>query len=484
MNTIAIIPAKACSTRCPGKNLRQFVGLPLFMHSVLYAQHEGIEPIVSTDSDEVVAVCTQRGVRVVREVVDESNMANCVRQVLAQVPCEAFVLLQPTSPLRCPGMLRRMLQALRENKCESAFTASPIKPIGLLDGKFCCAGRDQDTKERFWHFDGNIVAVSRAYFERNGELFDDRSLPFENTFPCMLQIDTEEEFAALHHLAMHGDFRKYLPPFVRRVCVVSNRPYFLRDYSAFVDGCDIVIRISKMENLDSGLSGSKTDVAVVACWAGYLAYSRAARHVDALKNVPTIFFDPESVELTRLFCEQEGIDHWAFIPEAENKESWHFSTFGKAVLLADRLFPEAKLYCLADLDVALRTSNSIKHTYSKEQPYVEALLQKGRLINILEDELPEDQCCFSLEIAPEKASMLIRMRLRQASHTIEHECVEVRHPQWKDMLRMADGVACRARRNDCAEVIERANDHFILKWDNWGVEKFVRHSDGFFVLAK
>ena len=485
MKHIAIIPAKANSSRCPGKNLRSFVGHPLFLHSVFYARREGVEPIVSTDSEEVMAICQRQRVRFLREVVDDSNMSNCVRQVLERVPCDSFAMLQPTSPMRLSGMLRRMLETLESHQCETAFTAWRLKPIGLWEGRFLRAYRDQDTKVHFMHFDGNILVATRAFFERTGELFDDCSLPFENTFPCTLQIDSEDEFTALQHLAMHGSFSQFLPSNVRRVCIVSNRHAFLRDYSSFVDGCDVVIRISKMENLDDGLTGQKTDMAVVACWGGYLAYSRAQRHVEALKNVPMVFFDPETIELTRRFCEQEGITRWAFIPEAEQTSSWHFSTFGKAVLLADRLFPDAELFSLADLDVSVRTSNSPKHTYSGEQAYVDSLVKSGRLKSILEEgETPEGGYTYSLPIPEEKRPLLLRMKLRIAPGSVKHEVVQVRHPRWRDSLRIAEDVACRVHGGDCARITERSDTGFSLKWDRWGKEQFSLQSDGVYHFFK
>lgn len=484
MKTIAIIPAKGQSLRCPDKNIRQFAGRPLFLHSVQYARNEGIEPIVSTDSEAIMALCREHGVHYVRETVDDSTMANCVRQVLKQVPCEYFVILQPTSPLRHPGLLTSMLQECWSGKCESAYTAQPIKPIGHWNGHFLRAYREQDVKQKFMFFDGNILVGKRTFFERSEELFNDDSVPFPHDFPANLQIDTEEEFAALEQLALHGDFSSLLPvrkP--RRVCIVSNRPYFTRNYSAFVDSCDVVIRISKMCNIDTGLSGFRTDMAVVACWQGYLAFSRKARHMDALLQVPFLFFDPESMGLTQKFCEDEQISRWSFLPPAVEKKSYHFSTFGKAVVLADWLFPDSELYCLADLDVSQRTGNSPKHTQSQEKPFIDTLLESGRLTNIIEDDKAEADCLYSTQLSPAHREMADKWILCHNPTSMDHRLIRMRHPQWKDDVRLSSNVACRVHRADTASVVHESDTSITMKWDRWGIETFNLNAEGVYDLA-
>lgn len=483
MKTIAIIPAKGNSLRCPHKNLREFMGLPLFLHSAFYARNEGVEPIVSTDSEEVASLCRVHNLRVALETVDDSTMANCVRQVLAQAPCEAFAILQPTSPFRKSGLLQEMLAALDEGRCESAFTARDTKPIGLLDGHFRRACRDQDTHNRFLFFDGNISVATRAFFERGGELFDDASVPFANSFPCTLQIDTEEEFAALRHLSTHADFLPLLPSRVRRVCIVSNRPYFERDYSAFIDSCDVVIRVSKMGNLDTGLTGCKTDMAVVSCWQHYMTYSRAERHVEELCQVPYIYFVPWQKELTRQFACSEGIQGWAFLPPATERKSIQFTTFAKAVVLGEWLFPEAELFCLADMDVSLRC-HAANHINSGDNAYLASLVSSGRMTCILEDGLPEQECRFSCAIPPEKQGRATKARLRHAPASIGHETVRVRHRQWSDDVRLAGKAACRVHRDDDADVLFFDGNFLSLKWDKWGTEHFQKEAGGSYVQCQ
>ena len=57
--TIAIIPARGNSKRLPQKNIRMLDGIPLFVHSILYAQKHSdiIDAIcVTTDDNDIIKI--------------------------------------------------------------------------------------------------------------------------------------------------------------------------------------------------------------------------------------------------------------------------------------------------------------------------------------------------------------------------------------------------------------------------------------------
>lgn len=211
---LAVIPAKASSERCPGKNLRLLGGLPLFLHSVHYAVQEGFVPVVSTDCDEVITLCRNEGITFMQELVDDSKLENCIDQVLRHFSADILAILAPTSPFRAPGLLRRIACSLETGRTHSAYTAQKIKVIGHLDGHFQIAHREQDARRFLNFFDGNIVAFRTEFYLEKGQFFTDDSANYENPFPCNLQIDTEEEYKTLVVLGDSPVFRDLLayPP--------------------------------------------------------------------------------------------------------------------------------------------------------------------------------------------------------------------------------------------------------------------------------
>lgn len=477
---LALIPAKAHSCRCPGKNLRPLGGLPLFLHSVHYALHEGFTPVVSTDSDEVAAICRLRQIRCIRERVDDRRMENCAVQLLGVFSCDWLAILQPTSPFRETGLLGRMVQGLAGNDAPSAYTAEKIKLIGHLDGSFQHAYREQDARRFFYFFDGNILLVRNKSFLSSGQFFNDRSIPFPNSFPCSLQIDSEAEFELLSRLSDDAAYASLLPPTPgkMKVCLISNKNNLKRSYSTFVDSCDRVMRVSKMENLDSGLTGRKTDVVLVSCFPGYLAFDRRTRHVDELKKVPEIYFNNEAPGWASEFAGKEGISRWKFMPSAVHHSTTNFTTLSKALCLADYLFPKAQLYYLGDTDAALRAPGSPKHPHGKENAYMQSLIESGRVIPILEEE--EAIFRFSTPLVPLLPEAAPEKTKEPARPVAAEEEIEICHPLWNDTVRITGERAVRVRRPDRAKV-RRRNAHVIsLQWDRWGKEEFAKTEESLY----
>lgn len=390
MNTIAIIPAKQHSDRCKNKNIRHFNGIQLFLYSVQYAIQEGITPVVSTDSEEIIAICNARGIQVVEEKVDDSNIVNCIQQVLNKITCDAFLVLLPTSPLRIPGLGKEMINDLLQGVCETNYTATPIKPIGHFDGKFRISYRSQDTKNKFLFFDGNIHGSTTEFFNKNKKLFDDNSKYYVNKFPCNLQIDTEDEFTALETLSTIKDFQQYLPEFKPiKVCIVSNRLEFKYNYSKFIDSCDQVIRVSKMCNLDTGLTGTRTDIAVVNVNGIYLMYSKKRRHIKQLLNTPKIFLFSWGKRHISRFIKEINLKKFYPYPNNYFVNLRQLTTFAYAVVLAKLAFPEAKLYCLADTDLNKRTRVRLhRGPQSQDGPFIDYMISSNQLTNILEKDEP------------------------------------------------------------------------------------------------
>ena len=395
MKHIAIIPAKKDSQRCKGKNLRKFNGIPLFLYSVQYAINEGFTPIVSTDSVKIKNICYARNITVVNEQVDDTSMANCIKQVLQVIDCDSFSILQPTSPLRKPGLLTQMVQGLENKEFESCYTAYKIKPIGHYKGKFNMCYRTQDTNENLMFFDGNISACTKEFFLRNYQLFDDESKPIINEFPCNLQIDEDSEFLGLESIAQNDAFYDLVPKFNPiKVCIVTNRPDFQKDYSDFVDNCDVVVRINKLGNIDTGKTGKRIDLAVICASSYYFLFNKEQRHIQQLKTAKHIIFAIDKRANNIIKKEVGGGVLYSSLQKDDWPKTitgkWWYSTFTITLLwlINEAFADQQKIYMLGDVDTKTRT-DSKGHVASGEDKILADLIAQGKLHNIISD---EDSC--------------------------------------------------------------------------------------------
>ena len=481
MNSIpylAIIPAKAHSERCPGKNTRLLGGIPLFLHSVHYAIQEGFTPIVSTDSEEIISLCREKNILHHREIVYERKMTFCIRQVLNTHSCRYFAILQPTSPLRQQGLLRTMLRHAETHGEWSGYTSQKIKVIGHLDGSFQHAFRTQDAKRFLHFFDGNISLTSQAGFLARDSFFGDDSRIHDNPFPCNLQIDTEQEFAVLEHLCDSPRFRNLLPhpAGTTRICLVSNKKNLQRNYSEFVDSCDLVMRINKMENLHSGLAGTRTDMALISCCGAYMAFPREKRNTDILPSIPMLYFNDEDPNRTQAYAYTENLAHWRTIPPDVSRCTHNFTTLSKGILLAYHLYPNASIYYLGDCDMNHRVSRIGKHQPEPENAFIQSMISSGCLIPILEDSDPEHRysCAGSAPAAP--PSIRTSQRLLPPANIQPAETLRLWHPEWSDDFRIIGNRGARLAQKDAALILQRDETTLQLQWDRWGKERFIRET--------
>lgn len=170
-----------------------------------------------------------------------------------------------------------------------------------------------------------------------------------------------------------------------KVAVVSNKRDIKNDYSKFIDSCDVVIRVSKMDNIDSGKTGSKTDIVVLVVNDCYMTFTPEQRHLELLKQVPKVYLVGGHQEMniqSKVYARKHKLN-WEMFPY--QKENPHFTTFASAVYLAVKNFPDAEIYFLGDVSVALRTDNAHWHRPSQEEQMFRVLIEQGKLKPILNE---------------------------------------------------------------------------------------------------
>lgn len=166
MSTLAIIPARGGSKGLPRKNILPLAGKPLIAWSIEAARTAaGVDRVcVSTEDAEIGRVAGDWGAEVLWRpealADDDSTTIAVVRHIAKrQAPeAETLVILQPTSPLRDPGLIDDCLRVYRDGGHDN-----------LATGYWCKAQefgshnnvRRQDY-EGFFYDDGNVYILDRA----------------------------------------------------------------------------------------------------------------------------------------------------------------------------------------------------------------------------------------------------------------------------------------------------------------------------------
>lgn len=228
---LAVIPARGGSKGLPGKNIRDFGGLPLIAHSILLARMcpEIDRLVVSTDSEEIAAVARRFGadvpfIRPAELATDAAPMWDVLRHALATVErldgraYGSLLLLDPTSPAREPVDVAAAVRMLEEHPDADGIVAvsqpkfSPIWHAvveregfmaDLVDGSRWDRRQDVPTayviNGALYVWRAAFVRAETASWRRKG-----RHLMYEIPDVRAMSIDTLEEFAQAEALVTSG----------------------------------------------------------------------------------------------------------------------------------------------------------------------------------------------------------------------------------------------------------------------------------------
>ena len=136
MKILAIIPARGGSKGLPGKNIKLLGGKPLFLHAYecAYNSKYEIDIVVSTDSNEIKAICIENNVIVIERPAelaqDSSSVITAIEHVLENMAIryDLIVLLQPTSPFRKSEELDQIIAFFEtDNRLEGVLSVVPVE---------------------------------------------------------------------------------------------------------------------------------------------------------------------------------------------------------------------------------------------------------------------------------------------------------------------------------------------------------------------
>ena len=146
MRTLGIIPARGGSKGLPGKNLAIVGGMPLVWHAVKCAQMTGsiTSLVCSTDDEEIAGVAMRAGAEVhdmrpKHLSTDTASVIDVLDHELHQAQLrgdeyDAVCLISPTTPLRMPSDIDRVVMAVQnESPMAAAITRCEWNPWLALE---------------------------------------------------------------------------------------------------------------------------------------------------------------------------------------------------------------------------------------------------------------------------------------------------------------------------------------------------------------
>ena len=186
-SAVALVPARAGSTRVPGKNIRPLAGHPLIAYTLATAHGSGLfsAVVVSTDSEQIADTARQYGGEVAGLRPDAmsgttSPDIDWVEHTLSLLADEGrtfdlFSILRPTSPFRTQQTIRRAWEELQE-RGDAADSIRAVEPCRQHPGKM-------------WVLDGELM---RPLLEQSGDGVPTHSRQYQDLPPVYVQNSSLE----------------------------------------------------------------------------------------------------------------------------------------------------------------------------------------------------------------------------------------------------------------------------------------------------
>jgi len=129
MQTAAIIPSRYASTRLPGKPLLDIAGKPMIQRVYEAAARAKLvdRVVVATDDLRIVEAVTRFGGLAELTSPRHRSGTDRVAEVADHLPCDIVVNLQGDEPLMDPGLIDRVVSAVRDDP--DIYMASAKTPI-------------------------------------------------------------------------------------------------------------------------------------------------------------------------------------------------------------------------------------------------------------------------------------------------------------------------------------------------------------------
>jgi len=211
---LAIIPARGGSKRLPRKNILDFNGKPLIVHTIEAGLKSNFidKIIVSSDDEEILSISQKQGVLTIRRPVELASDTATTFDAIAHTientsKYDYIILLQPTSPLRDEKHIDEAIELLETKGADAVVSVCEMEHSPLwsntLDDTLSMRGflrdevlnkRSQDL-DKFYRLNGAIyICKTNKLLEKKSFFFKDNIFAYVMSRECSIDIDEKIDF--------------------------------------------------------------------------------------------------------------------------------------------------------------------------------------------------------------------------------------------------------------------------------------------------
>ncbi|WP_067177465.1 cytidylyltransferase domain-containing protein [Sulfurospirillum sp. UCH001] len=224
---IAIVPARSGSKGLPGKNIKDLLGKPMIAYTIEEALKSKYisEVIISTDCKEIENIAISYGAKslFLRPEHLASDSSKAIDNFIYTVDklnnefnyhIEDFVVLQPTSPLRCVKDIDEAIKLFKEKNADSVVSYTEehhsIKwhKYITVEGKFENIFEEnlsnrQEIKKSY--YPNGAVYVFKYKLIQQGQYYNNKSYAYIMPRSRSIDVDTIEDFEYIKFLMRNNN---------------------------------------------------------------------------------------------------------------------------------------------------------------------------------------------------------------------------------------------------------------------------------------
>jgi CMP-N,N'-diacetyllegionaminic acid synthase len=128
---------------------------------------------------------------------DDTPMINVIKNLAINFICDAYMILQPTSPLRTVNDINKAIELFQKSNTSSLYSGyrMGVKTKNKV--------YDKHTSEKHFQRNGAIFITKRELIEQ-GKLWDENVMEFEMPFSRSIDIDTMDDWKMCEALIKGG----------------------------------------------------------------------------------------------------------------------------------------------------------------------------------------------------------------------------------------------------------------------------------------
>ena len=225
LSIVAIIPARSGSKGLVDKNIKLMNGKPMMAYTIEASLKSKVfdEVVVSTDSEEYAEIARKYGasipfLRPEHLSNDTASSKDVIVHLLDELEksgkeYDAFVLLQPTSPLRDEKDIINAVEIFVDKKANAVVSVCEAEHSPLLANTLGEEGRMDDFLNSlkdvrrqdlpdYYRLNGAIYMASVDYYKEYGDFYRKDSFAYVMDTRNSIDIDNELDFDIAEYLIM------------------------------------------------------------------------------------------------------------------------------------------------------------------------------------------------------------------------------------------------------------------------------------------